>query len=280
MQLPELVVVTKRVRSRLFAAGHEAPTAEARGARNLASVIGTHDEERPGMRSPSIRPQLVLAALLWAPGCVADLDASQPDDVAGQPEGPGAGGGSEEMHEAPVERILEHDYQVQETGYWCGPAAARVALSARMAPPTQQALANQLPTTTNGTDWIGQVTRTLNARLGGSYYATTEMPSDPPTAAQRERLWGDVRASIDANFPIVANIVAPPGNQPPGYPASQTIYHYFAVVGYNAKTRAIYVADSAAFSEKHYWLSFDQLATLIPPKGYSAMAPPDDEQIT
>lgn len=131
----------------------------------------------------------------------------------------------------------------------------------------------QLPTTTNGTDWIGQVTRTLNARLGGPFYARTEMPNDPPTQAQRDTLWRDVIASIDANYPIVADIVAPPGNQPAGYPSNQTIYHYFAVVGYNAETRQVYIADSASFSQKHYWLSFEQLATLIPPKGYSALAP-------
>lgn len=38
-------------------------------------------------------------------------------------------------------RTLEIDYQVQETGYWCGPAATRIALSARVAPPSQATLA-------------------------------------------------------------------------------------------------------------------------------------------
>jgi hypothetical protein len=227
------------------------------------------------MRSSTIRA-LVLGVLLSAPACVFS-ESDAPDEAGEQPGDPqtsgGGGDGEQETPEAPVERILDYDYQVQQTGYWCGPAATRVALSARMTPPTQGELANQLPTTTNGTDWIGQVTRTLNDRLGGSYYVTTEMPNDPPTAAQRERLWQDVIASIDANFPIVANIVAPPGNQPPGYPANQTIWHYFAVVGYNTEKREVYIADSASFSLKQYWLSFDQLATLIPPKGYSSHRP-------
>jgi Peptidase_C39 like family len=167
--------------------------------------------------------------------------------------------------------VLDHDYQVQQTGYWCGPAATRIALSARITPPSQQGLANQLPTTVNGTDWIGQVTSTLNDRLGDTYYVTTEMPNDPPTAAQRDQLWADVVHSIDTNFPIVANIVAPPGNQPPGYPSNETIYHYFAVVGYDAEKREVYIADSANFSgNQHYWLTLDKLATLIPPKGYSS----------
>lgn len=120
-----------------------------------------------------------LIAALLGPACVDGDPTTDPDDNMEDPGGPSSGGGSaDEMPEAPVERIVEHDYQIQETGYWCGAAATRVALSARIAPPTQQALANQLPTTTNGTDWIGQVTRTLNVRLGGPFYVTTEMPND------------------------------------------------------------------------------------------------------
>jgi hypothetical protein len=177
---------------------------------------------------------------------------------------------------APRWKVLGISYQVQETGYWCGPAATRHALSARMGnPPTQSQLAQQLPTSTNGTDWIGQITTTLNNRLGASRYRTVEMPNDPPTQAQRDRLWNDILVSIDNNYPVVANIVAPPSNHPPGYPSNQTIYHYFTVTGYNPDTRQVYIADSANFGgNKQYWLTFDQLATLIPPKGYSTYVCP------
>ncbi|MEU9089482.1 C39 family peptidase [Streptomyces sp. NPDC087901] len=166
---------------------------------------------------------------------------------------------------------LQIDYQVQETGYWCGPAATRIALSARMAPPSQGDLAWQLGTTQNGTDHIGQVTSVLNSNLGGGWYETKEMPNDPPTQAQRDLLWYDIVFDIDRNYPLVANIVAPPGNQPPGYPSDQTIYHYFTVFGYDEVDRTVLIADPASFSGNQiYWISFDQLATLIPPKGYSA----------
>jgi hypothetical protein len=167
--------------------------------------------------------------------------------------------------------LLDIDYQVQQTGYWCGPAATRVALSARGAAPSQQALAQELGTTTNGTDWIGQVTEVLNDHLGAGTYVTTEMPNDPPTPAERERLWNDIVRSIQNGYVVVANIVAPPSNHPPGYPNS-TIYHYFAVAGYDSNARKVYIADSANFDgKKLYWLTFDQLATLIPPKGYAAL---------
>jgi hypothetical protein len=166
---------------------------------------------------------------------------------------------------------LSIDYQVQETGYWCGPAATRIALSARVAPPSQSALAAELGTTTAGTDWIGQVTGVLNNHVGTGWYETKEMPNDPPTQAQKDLLWRDIVLDIDNNYPIVANIVAPPGNQPPGYPSDQTIYHYFTVIGYDDANSTVLIADPASFSGNQiYWLSFAQLASLIPPKGYSA----------
>lgn len=227
------------------------------------------------MRTSTLRAFVLGAAGWLASACVAAGEDAAPDGVdpasqVGTDRGLGEQSGETPQ---PIEKILDHDYQVQQTGYWCGPAATRIALSVRLSPPSQQTLATQLGTTVNGTDWIGQITQVLNNRLGAQHYVTTEMPNDPPTNAQREELWRDVVFSIDADFPIVANIVAPPGNQPPGYPADQTIYHYFAVVGYNTEKREVYIADSANFSgNQHYWLTFDQLATLIPPKGYSSLA--------
>ncbi|MGW5267273.1 C39 family peptidase [Rhodococcus sp. NPDC003994] len=175
--------------------------------------------------------------------------------------------------------ILNHSNTSQETGYWCGPASTQIVLSARGIDVAEAVLARELRTTTNGTDWIGQITAVLRAR-SGLPYVTVEMPNDPPTDEQKRRLWSDVTRSIDGGAGVVANIVAPPGNQPPGYPAWQTIYHYVAIVGYDDK-RGIYVADPARFGGiGDYWLSLDKMASLICPKGYSAapdaapLAPP------
>ncbi|WP_024875144.1 C39 family peptidase [Saccharomonospora piscinae] len=167
------------------------------------------------------------------------------------------------------EVILNVDYQVQETGYWCGPAATRIALSARGVYRSQAALAAELGTHVGGTDHIGQVTRVLGNYVG--WYETKEMPNDPPTQAQKDLLWRDIVLNINNNYPIVANIVAPPGNQPPGYPPNQTIYHYFTVIGYDDVNGTVLIADPASFGGyQFYWLTFDHLASLIPPKGYSA----------
>ncbi|MET7639616.1 C39 family peptidase [Streptomyces sp. NPDC005438] len=177
---------------------------------------------------------------------------------------------TKEVH-AKGEHVLSVEYQVQETGYWCGPAATRCALSARVAAPSQATLAAELGTHTGGTDHISQVTTVLNSRIDAGEYYTREMPNDPPTQAQKDLLWSDVTADIDNNYAIVANIVAPPGNQPPGYPSDQTVYHYFAVIGYDTDYNTVLIADSASFNGYQiYWLDFSQLASLIPPKGYSA----------
>lgn len=169
-------------------------------------------------------------------------------------------------------KVLNIQYQIQETGYWCGPSATRVALSARVSnPPSQAALANELGTDVDGTDWIGQVTNVLNRHLGPGRYMTKEMPNDPPRFEQKMGLWNDIVVSIDQGYPVVANIVAPAHNHPPGYP-NYTVFHYIAVIGYNPDTWEVFIADSANFSGKQqYWLKFDQLASLIPPKGYSSL---------
>ena len=177
---------------------------------------------------------------------------------------------TKEVH-AKGEHVLSVEYQVQETGYWCGPAATRIALSARVAPPSQATLAAELGTHEGGTDDISQVKGVLNARIDAGEYFTRYMPNDPPTQAQRDQLWADVTADIDNNYAVVANIVAPPGNQPPGYPSDQTVYHYFSVIGYDTDHNTVLIADSASFNGYQiYWLDFGQLATLIPPKGYAA----------
>ena len=220
--------------------------------------------------------RLIITALtssLFA-GCVATVDSTSPEP---DPQ-PGSGSGSTgdiASHGTPGQpwRILDVAYEVQTTPYWCGPTATKIALSAHIAPPGQSSLAGQLGTTTNGTDWIGQVTGVLNANLHAGWYVTRELPSDPPSQAERDLLWSDLVRGVDDGFPLVANIVAPPSNHPPGYPSDRTIYHYFTVDGYNPDTREAHIADPANFGgHQRYWIPFAQLATLIPPKGYTALA--------
>lgn len=175
---------------------------------------------------------------------------------------------------APV--LLDYDRSIapQETGYWCGPASTQMVLNNHGIHRSEADLARRMGTHTGGTDHIGLIAPVLNAELGGGYIVRT-MPNDPPTAVQKTLLWDDIRRSINAGFGIVANIVAPPSNYPRGVNGSAspaygggTVYHYIALMGYDADTKAVWVADSG-FRPYGYWISLEQLASLIPPKGYA-----------
>lgn len=166
--------------------------------------------------------------------------------------------------------ILPHQYSPQETGYFCGPGSVQIALTALDIHVGEWTLAQELGTDIDGTDWIGQITDVLRNRTGHPY-VTREIPNDPPTEFQQNLLWDDVVKSINGRNALVANIVAPPGNQPPGYPRWQTIYHYICLTGYDDGNMTIHVSDPANFSGiGEYWLTRDKLASLIAPKGYSA----------
>lgn len=176
-----------------------------------------------------------------------------------------------------TEHVLDYPrtYVAQETGYWCGPASTQTVLYSRGILVDESDLARQIGTHTGGTNHIGLITPVLNRYLGG-VYVNREIGNDPPTAQQKALLWEDITRSIDAGFGVVANIVAPPSNYPKGVKGSTspaygggTVYHYIAVMGYDDTERAVWIADSG-FRPFGYWCSFDQLATLIPPKGYAA----------
>lgn len=137
-------------------------------------------------------------------------------------------------------------------------------------------------TTTHGTDWIGQFPGVLDKHLPGSGYQVVELPDDPPSAAKRDALWTQITGWINAGYGMVANIVAPPGTYPRGTytstfsPANsgETFYHYIEVTGYAvdaAGGRHAWIADSE-FTRYGYWCSHNQLATLMPPKGYACPA--------
>ncbi|WP_371053649.1 C39 family peptidase [Rhodococcus gordoniae] len=181
-----------------------------------------------------------------------------------------------------VEKILPYDRTIvpQETGYWCGPASVQVVLNSLGIRVSEPDMARELRTHTGGTDWIGQFPAVLNRHTNAGYFVV-EMPNDPPRAEQKERLWRDIVASINGGRGVIANIVAPPSNYPRGVKGSTspayrggTVYHYFSVMGYDdAGARAVWIADSG-FQPQGYWMSFDQLASLIPPKGYAAAPGP------
>jgi hypothetical protein len=191
-----------------------------------------------------------------------------------------------------------HDIVPQETGYWCGPASTQVVLDGQGHYVSEQQLANEMGTHSGGTDYIGQIETVLDHRVPHMSYITVDQPYDPMSHEDKERLWANLVRSM-ADEPrggVVMNWVAPPGNYPIGIKGSEsphygggTIYHYVACMGIddNPEQRACWIADSG-FYPFGYWCAFDQVSTLIPPKGYcyaateptGAPVPPPTERLT
>lgn len=183
----------------------------------------------------------------------------------------------DDQEPAVSELVLDYDHSITpQEQYWdCGPASTQVVLSGRQQVVSESDLIAQIGTNVNGTDDISWVLRALHPRLPDGQYAVRYMPNDPPTPGQKDQLWADVSNSLNAGYGVVANIVAPPSNYPRGVKGSVspkysggTVYHYVAIMGIDPDARALWIADPG-FSPFGYWISFDQMATLIPPKGYA-----------
>ena len=175
-------------------------------------------------------------------------------------------------------KVLKHNGGIvaQDTGYNCGPATAQnIAWAATGKIIDEGVFAREMQTTTAGTNTINHVANSLNRHLPNAEYVTVQLPNDPPTAVQRDALWRHIVNSIDAGFGVAMNWVAPPSNYPRGILGSQSpnysggvVYHYVMAAGYDDAAKAILVVDSG-FWPRTYWVSLDQCASLIPPKGYS-----------
>jgi predicted chitinase len=174
-----------------------------------------------------------------------------------------------------------HETVPQETGYWCGPASTQIVLDAQNILMAEVDLANELGTTTDGTNYIGQITDVLNKYIHAADYITVDLPLDPPTDAQVEEFWRNLRTSIDAGFGLALNFVSPANNPPRGIKGSEspqgygngTIYHYVTAMGWSDEPeRAVWIADPG-FAPFGYWISLRQCVVLMAPKGYSYARP-------
>ncbi len=179
-----------------------------------------------------------------------------------------------------MSKVLDYprNHIAQDAGWFCGPASCQtVILAATGKLVEEKTLAEKLHTHRGGTDYIGQFPGVLNAYLPDAKYTFRDL-TNYPDDEKRNQVWADITNSINAGYGVVANIVAPPSNYPKSvYPSTDnlrygggTIYHYFSVMGYAdvGDGKRVWVADSG-FPPHGAWISFDQLCTLIPPKGYA-----------
>jgi cell division septation protein DedD len=169
----------------------------------------------------------------------------------------------------PAEKELSYTYAVQITGWYCGPAAARIALTTRDLYPSQDELANQLGTTVNGTNSSEDITRVLNAMTKTSFYHTTSIPAKGVTKQQVDQLQADVVRAISHGYAVVANIVGT-GQDVNGNWYSYPGGHYITVVGYQDNGRQVKIADPANPYSASYWMTASNLADWVGSRGYAS----------
>jgi hypothetical protein len=170
----------------------------------------------------------------------------------------------------PASKVLDYDYQAQINGYYCGPAATRIALTARDRNPSQDDVASRLGTTVNGTNSAEDTTRVLNSLGKTSFYQTTSIPGGSATPAQMDRLQADVVHAISNGYPIVANIVGSATDTGGGWHAYDG-GHYLTVVGYRDNGRTVQIADPAYVNGvSSYWMTTINLANWMGTRGYSS----------
>lgn len=165
----------------------------------------------------------------------------------------------------------------QINSYFCGPASAETVLQSKGINVTEQQLARDMRTHTGGTDHVGLVRDGLNKWAGQAKWSVVLTPNDPLSPQQKTAFWDNLVSSINAGWGVVVNIVAPRGNYPrvvapstiPFAYSGGDVYHYVPVMGYRVDdgVRKVWIADSG-FYPYGGWISFDQLATLVTPKGY------------
>jgi Peptidase_C39 like family len=174
-----------------------------------------------------------------------------------------------------TEKMLAYDRSVvpQERFWDCGPAAAQVVCNGRGVIVSEDTLIREMGTDQDGTDYVGLVEQSLNRHLGGQY--TSVYITDPASRAAKDALLVNVANSINAGFGCVFNFVSPPSNRPKGVKGSvspnygyNTVFHYVACMGVDVEEKAVWIADSG-FQPQGYWISADQAASLIAPKGYT-----------
>ncbi|MGA3564348.1 C39 family peptidase [Melissospora conviva] len=169
----------------------------------------------------------------------------------------------------PAAMTVDYQYQVQNNYYYCGPAATRIALTARGANPSQDAVASKLGTTVFGTNSAHETTRVLNEMAGTDFYQTRSIPGPRATPAQMDQLQADVVHAVTNGYAVVANIAGTLTDVDGGW-HSYDGGHYVTIVGYADEGRRVQIADPANAGVSSYWMTTIDMANWIATRGYSA----------
>ncbi|WP_433207504.1 C39 family peptidase [Dactylosporangium sp. CS-047395] len=172
--------------------------------------------------------------------------------------------------QVPADVELQYQFAWQENYYYCGPAATRIALTARGLFPSQDQVAQNLGTTESGTDSSADTTRTLNALTGSGFYTAHFIRGQSATADDVEQLRQSVVKAVSQGYAVVANIAGSTvddGGHAHAYPGG----HYLTIVGYYNNGATVKIADPAdATGVGSYHLSVENMANWIALRGYAA----------
>ncbi|WP_228986778.1 C39 family peptidase [Micromonospora sp. DH13] len=167
------------------------------------------------------------------------------------------------------ERQLDVRYEAQPNFYYCGPAAARNALSVQGKNIDVDTMAKEMGTTEAGTNSINDITPVLNKETGRKAYHSTEMPADKVDGKRIDKLRADVVRAVDDGRAVVANI-AGTATDTDGVSHSFEGGHYISVVGYDDGGKTVTIADSANPDQASYRIDVDALAHWIASRGYAS----------
>ncbi|MCZ7438016.1 C39 family peptidase [Micromonospora sp. WMMC241] len=165
------------------------------------------------------------------------------------------------------ERELDVRYEAQPNFYYCGPAAARNAISVLGKNIDVDAMAKEMGTTENGTNSINDITPVLNKETGKPY-KSVEIKTGKADDTQTDKLRADIVKTVDDGRAVVANI-AGTATDTDGTTHSFEGGHYISVVGYQDDGRTVTIADSANPDQASYRITVDNLADWIATRGYS-----------
>ena len=167
------------------------------------------------------------------------------------------------------ERELDVRYEAQPNFYFCGPAAARNALSVQGKNIDVHTMAREMGTTEAGTNSINDITPVLNKETGTKdAYKSVEISTPKADDKQTDTLRADVVKTVDAGRAVVANI-AGTATDTDGTTHSFEGGHYISVIGYRDNGNTVTIADSADPTTATYRMNIDNLADWIATRGYS-----------
>ncbi|MEV8517820.1 C39 family peptidase [Dactylosporangium sp. NPDC051484] len=170
----------------------------------------------------------------------------------------------------PQQKELSYQFAWQENYYFCGPAATRIALTARGVFQSQSQVAQSLGTTVNGTNSAEDTTRALNSSTGTSFYKSHFITGQTATQADVDQLKAAVLNAINHGYAVVANIAGSTVDDA-GHGHSYPGGHFLTIVGYRDGGQTVKIADPAdAQGAGSYMLSLDKMADWIAQRGYSA----------